>query len=175
MMGLPPPASFGVMIRWCGLDECWEDLARESDEVFLGLLPSRLETMPGLLELLAALESAGIPKAIATSSSRRLMDVCLAPFGLAGRFQFMLTAEDIVRGKPNPEIYLRAAQRFAVAPAEMLVLEDSQNGCRAAAAAGAFAVAVPGEHSRQHDFSVASLVIDSLADRRLFAVLGLRR
>ena len=48
-------------------------------------------------------------------------------------------------------------------PAEVVVLEDSQNGCRAAAAAGAFTVAVPGEHSRQHHFSVASLVIDSLA------------
>ena len=49
----------------------------------------------------------------------------------------------------------------------MLVLEDSENGCRAAAAAGAFAVAVPGDHSRQHDFGSAALVIDGLADPRL--------
>ena len=55
----------------------------------------------------------------------------------------------------------------------MLVLEDSQNGCRAAAAAGAFTVAVPGEHSRRQDFSAANLVIESLADRRLYEVLGL--
>jgi beta-phosphoglucomutase-like phosphatase (HAD superfamily) len=55
----------------------------------------------------------------------------------------------------------------------MLVLEDSQNGCRAATAAGAFTVAVPGEHSRRHDFSSARLVLDSLADPRLYAVLGI--
>jgi beta-phosphoglucomutase-like phosphatase (HAD superfamily) len=55
----------------------------------------------------------------------------------------------------------------------MVVLEDSQNGCKAAAAAGAFAVAVPGAHSRNHDFTAASLMIESLADPRLFAVLGL--
>ena len=55
----------------------------------------------------------------------------------------------------------------------MLVLEDSQNGCRAASAAGAFTVAVPGEHSRRQDFSPADLVIGSLADRRLYKVLGL--
>ena len=55
----------------------------------------------------------------------------------------------------------------------MLVLEDSQNGCRAAAASGAFTVAVPGEHSCRQDFSVANLVIESLADRRLYEVLGL--
>ena len=62
---------------------------------------------------------------------------------------------------------------MAAPPAEMAVLEDSQNGCLAAASAGAFTVAVPGEHSRQHDFSRASLVVDSLADPRLYKALGL--
>ena len=119
--------------------------------------------------------TAGIPKAIATSSGRRLTEACLAPFQLAPRFRFILTSEDITRGKPDPEIYLLAARRFGVPPAEMLVLEDSQNGCRAAAAAGAFTVAVPGEHSRRQDFSVANLVIESLADRRLYEVLGISR
>jgi beta-phosphoglucomutase-like phosphatase (HAD superfamily) len=85
----------------------------------------------------------------------------------------MLTAEDVSRGKPHPEIYLTAARRLDVPPQRMLVLEDSENGCRAAAAAGAFAVAVPGDHSRQHDFTSAALVVDSLADPRLYAALGL--
>ncbi len=129
--------------------------------------------MPGLLELLDALERAGIPKAIGTSSSRELVDACLEPFGMRRRFQFILAAEDIVNGKPHPEIYLTAARRFGVPPAEMAVLEDSQNGCLAAAAAGAFTVAVPAEHSREHDFSSASLVVDSLADPRLYRALGI--
>jgi beta-phosphoglucomutase-like phosphatase (HAD superfamily) len=129
--------------------------------------------MPGLVELLAALEKARIPKAIATSSGRKLTDACLTPFDLARRFQFVLTSEDIAHGKPHPEVYLTAARRFGVPPSRMLVLEDSQAGCRAGAAAGAVVVAVPGEHSRRHDFSAASLVIDSLADRRLYELLGL--
>jgi beta-phosphoglucomutase-like phosphatase (HAD superfamily) len=57
----------------------------------------------------------------------------------------------------------------------MLVLEDSQNGCRAAAAAGAYTVAVPGEHSRRQDFSTAHLVIESLADPRLYDRLEIQR
>ena len=132
-------------------------------------MPGRLAMMPGLSELLDALEKASIPKGIATSSARRLTEACLAPFDLARRFRFILTAEDIVQGKPHPEIYQTAARRFGTPPQEMLVLEDSQNGCRAAAAAGAFTVAVPGEHSREHDFSVARLVIDGLSDPRLYA------
>ena len=173
MMGLPPRVSFEKMIQWHSLTESWETLAAESNEIFLGLLPAHLALMPGLLDLLDALEQAAIPKAVATSSGRRLTDACLTPFNLARRFQFVLTSEDVAQGKPHPEIYLTAARRFGVPPQEMLILEDSQNGCRAAAAAGAFAVAVPGEHSRRHDFSVASLVIDSLADPRLYAALGL--
>jgi len=173
MMGLPPRSAFEAMIKWHDLGESWEVLAAESDEIFLRLLAEHMATMPGLLELLTALENAGIPKAIATSSGRRLTEACLAPFQLASRFSFILTSEDITLGKPDPEVYLLAAKRFGVPPAEMLVLEDSQNGCRAASAAGVYTVAVPGEHSRSQDFSAANLRIESLADQRLYAVLGL--
>ncbi len=175
MMGLPPRAAFEVVIDRHQLKEPWNVLATESDEIFLGLLIDRLATMPGLLELLDALEKADIPKAIATSSGRRLTEACLAPFQLAPRFRFILTSEDITQGKPDPEIYLRSAQRFGVPPGEMLVLEDSQNGCRAAAAAGACTVAVPGEHSARQDFGAANLVIESLADWKLFEVLGITK
>ncbi len=175
MMGRPPRAAFEVMIDRHQLQEPWNTLVAESDEIFLGLLTDRLATMPGLLELLDALEKAEIRKAIATSSGRRLANACLAPFQLVPRFSFILTSEDITRGKPDPEIYLLAAERFRSPPGEMLVLEDSQNGCRAAAASGAFTVAVPGAHSRRQDFSVANMVIESLEDQRLYEVLGINR
>jgi HAD superfamily hydrolase (TIGR01509 family) len=173
LMGLPPEPCFKAIIKWHGLGDDWRTLAAESNEILLGLLGEHLATMPGLDSLLAALERHQIPKAIATSSARRVVDACLAPFELAGRFQFILTAEDIVRGKPEPDVYLLAAERFGIPPEEMMVLEDSQNGCRAAAAAAAFTVAVPGDHSRRHDFSGARLVIASLADPRLYAALGI--
>jgi HAD superfamily hydrolase (TIGR01509 family) len=173
MMGMQPRPAFERMIAHCRLADTWEQLAEESNRVFHNLLDGRLAMMPGLLELLDALERAAIPKAVCTSSSRELVAACLRPFKLRERFEFVLTAEDIVHGKPHPEIYLTAAQRFATPPAEMLVLEDSENGCRSAAAAGAYVVAVPGEHSRKHDFSMASLLVDSLADRRLYLTLGI--
>jgi HAD superfamily hydrolase (TIGR01509 family) len=175
MMGRPPQPSFEVMIRWHGLSDTWQQLAAESEECFIELLDGILTPMPGLLDLLVALEASGIPKAIATSSSRRLVEAVLSRFQMQPRFQFILSAEDIVHGKPDPEIYLKAAELFGLKPAEVLVLEDSQTGCRAAAAAGAFAVAVPGEHSRGQDFGVASLVIESLADPRLYGALELPR
>jgi len=173
MMGLRPQPAFQKMIDHCGLDETWQRLAEESNAIFAELLGQHLQMLPGLGELLDALEAAGLPKAIATSSDRRLAESCLAAFGLKPRFEFLLTADDVEHGKPHPEIYLAAARRLDAAPGEVLVLEDSENGCKAAAAAGALTVAVPGDHSRGHDFSRADLIVDSLADPRLYQALGL--
>ncbi len=175
MMGLQAREGFGLLIQRLGLTDTVEQLIDESDREYLSIVGDWIRPMPGLMALLEALEAAGIAKAIATSTSLRLASPCLEPFALRERFAFVLTAEDIRQGKPHPEIYLTAAERLGIATAEMLVLEDSQTGCRAAAAAGAFTVAVPADHSRDHDFSSASLIIDGLADSRLYAVLGLER
>jgi HAD superfamily hydrolase (TIGR01509 family) len=172
MMGTPPREAFKTMIRLLQLPDTWEELAAESNAFFLEIVADHIQPMPGLFALLDRLEKAAIPKAIATSSAKKLMDACLAAFDLHSRFQFFLTAEDVIQGKPNPEIYLAAAERFGIAPSEMVVLEDSHNGCIAAALAGAYAVAVPGDHSSDHDFSKASLVISSLADPQLYTLLG---
>jgi HAD superfamily hydrolase (TIGR01509 family) len=173
VMGRPPQACFETMIRWHNLNDRWEAMAEESEDLFISLLDGRLVPMPGLMELLDALEAAGLPKAICTSSSRRVLTAVLSRFDLEPRFAFTLTAEDITHGKPHPEIYLKAAERLGLPPGEIVVLEDSQTGCRAAAAAGTVVVAVPCEHSRNQDFSVASLILDGLDDRRLYALLGL--
>ena len=174
MMGLQPQPAFQTMIDWHGLSETWEQLAAESDEIYFSLLDQYpVEVMPGLWKLLDVLESAGIPKAIGTSSRRRALETLLNRFQLQGRFAFTLTAEDVQHSKPHPEIYQKAAERFGLLPKEVVVLEDSQAGCRAAVAAGTVAVAVPGAHSRHHDFSQATLVIDTLADPRLYQLLGL--
>jgi HAD superfamily hydrolase (TIGR01509 family) len=163
------------MIDAHNLADTIEELAVETDEIFATLLDHRLSVMPGLLELLAELERAAIPKAIATSSGPDFVREVLGRFQLAPRFSFILTCNDICQGKPHPEIYLLAASRLGLAPAEVLVLEDSQNGCASAVAAGAQVVAVPGGHSMRHDFSGAVLVAESLADPRIYALLGLRQ
>jgi HAD superfamily hydrolase (TIGR01509 family) len=174
MMGRPPRVSLQIMIDWHGLDATVEQLAAETEDEFAAILDQRLALMPGAEQLLVALETAGIPKAIATSSGSRFVKNVLSRFNLEPRFQFILTCDDVKEGKPNPEIYLRAAQRFGVPAEQMLVLEDSQNGCRAAVASGAYAVAVPGGHSREHDFSGAVFLADTLADARIYAALGLK-
>jgi len=174
MMGRPGRVALRMMIEYHRLAATVEQLAAETDEIFPAILDLRLAFMPGVSELLDALERAEIPKAIGTSSGRRFTLDLLTRFAIEERFAFVLTAEDVDEGKPHPEIYLKAAERFQVSPGEVVVFEDSANGCRAAVAAGTFAVAVPGEHSRNHDFSGAALMVESLADRRIYELLGLQ-
>jgi HAD superfamily hydrolase (TIGR01509 family) len=173
MMGRPSRVALQLMIDYHQLAATTDELAAETEEIFGTILDERLALMPGAAALLTALEAASIPKAIATSSGVRFVRNVLGRFSLAPRFEFILTAEDVRDGKPHPEIYLTAAQRFGQAPERMMVLEDSQNGCRAAVAAGAFAVAVPGGHSHQHDFAGAALIAKTLQDPQIYAALGL--
>ncbi|MEX0718119.1 MAG: HAD family phosphatase [Planctomycetaceae bacterium] len=171
MMGRRAPEAFAILIATLGLRETVEELMAESDAIFNAMLHQHIAPMPGLFELLAVIEKRGLPKGVATSSGRAYLEDVLGRFDLLERFPLTLAAEDVTRGKPHPEIYLTAADRLGVAPAEMLVLEDSEAGTKAAAAAGAVAVSVPHLHSAAHDFSPAAFVADSLIDPRVLSLL----
>ncbi len=183
MMGRQSHVALQIMIDWHQLDATVAELEAETDAIFDGMLSDRLEPMEGLLDLLGALEAQGIPKAITTSSRRRFVDDCLRISGLTGRFEFILSAEDVVHGKPAPEIYETAAARFQVPPGRLLVLEDSPNGCRAAVLAGTFAVAIPERSSKllamtattddASTFEGVRFVASSLADRQIYNCLGI--
>jgi HAD superfamily hydrolase (TIGR01509 family) len=175
MMGRKSNIALALMIEHHQLDATPEQLAAETAEIFGGILPGRLAPMRGLLELLAALEAAGIPKAIATSSGRAFVETVLGVFSLEPRFKFVLTSEDIEHGKPEPDVYLLAAQRHGVRPDEMMVLEDSQIGCKAAVAAGTYAVAVPHGQSLSHSFDGVKFQANTLADDRIYAALAIEK
>ena len=172
MMGRPQQVSLKIMIEWHGLADTIDTLATETHEIFQSLLDTQLRTMPGAVDLLDLLDAQGIARGVATSSGPDFAHDVLGRMGIRDRFAFVLTSADVTHGKPHPEIYQTAARRLAVDPGAMLVLEDSQAGCKAAVAAGAVAVAVPGGHSRRHDFTGARFIADSLADPRIEALLA---
>src|SRR5690606_7353871 len=90
MMGRPARTAFQAMIDWHRLEESYETLSAESDAIFSGILTERLAPMPGLFELLTALEQSSRPKAVATSSRRPYVQRVLGQFALEPRFEFLL-------------------------------------------------------------------------------------
>jgi len=171
VMGTPPETSFTTMIDWFSLSDTWEELQDESDAVFLELVKGGFSMMPGLPELLAEIERLGLPKAVCTSSAPKLAGPVLACHNMAPRFDFVLTAADVVQGKPNPEIYLKAAARFGIEPAEMMVLEDSVLGTEAALAAGALTFTVLAEHNISRSFPKETRLVNRLDAPRVLAAL----
>ena len=172
VMGRPPRYCFEKFIETYDLPETWEKLSDESEEIFLEILKEGYETMPGLVELLDRLEACAVPKCVATSSSRRVTEAVLAKENLKARFSFVITSNDITCGKPDPQIYLTAARRLAVPPEKLIVFEDSRAGVEAAKRAGATCAALRAEHNKEVDLSRADLVVETLADPRVFSLLA---
>jgi HAD superfamily hydrolase (TIGR01509 family) len=143
----------------------------ESQQIFDRLIDAHLSTMPGLHTLLEHIEIRQLPIGVATSSPRNHLRNLLERFQLLDKFCVTLTAEDVQFGKPNPEIYLKAARALQVAPAQMLVLEDSQAGTQAAAEAGALTVSIPNTHTQCQDFSAAHLIAKHLNAPEILALL----
>lgn len=172
MMGRPNQDALQVMIDAYQLSDSIEQLERETELEMRQLMAERLAPMPGLMTLLESLSQARIPKAVTTSSTKAYLDVVCERLNLRHHFQFSLTVEDVTRGKPDPEIYLKAVARFGIQPDQLAVLEDSVHGCRAALAAGARTVAVPSVHTGPFAEPV-ELIASHLADPRLYELLGI--
>ncbi len=171
MMGRIGTAAVEQMIDFHDLDDLPEDLLAESDELYGDLLPQLIRPMPGLSEWIGLLQESKIPFGLTTSSRRKWVDVIFSNLQWRDSFAFTLTGDDVSEGKPHPEMYLSAAKKFGVPAEQMLVLEDSGNGCASAVAAGAQVVAVPNEHTAEQDFGGAMLIAESLRDPRLWALI----
>lgn len=154
-----------------GLSESVEELLEDVRQRFYAEMDTAVHPTPGLIALLDHLGRARLPLAVATSSHHAYAERLLVHHRLASRFQFVLAAEDVTQGKPNPEIYARAIDRFGVAAPSVLVLEDSPAGVQAGRGAGAFVVAVPHGHSPVDALRAANLIVPRLDDPALLALI----
>jgi len=141
-----------------------EQVLAEREAVFWRLLDAGegLAPMPGLHAAIARLTDAGLPLAVATSGTRAYVEHALVRLDVRGAFKAVVTGEDVVHGKPHPEIYLRAASLLGADPADCAAIEDTVHGVAAARAAGMRVVAVPNALTAGMDLSAADAVVADL-------------
>jgi HAD superfamily hydrolase (TIGR01509 family) len=131
--------------------------------VELGNVPLR----PGVARLIAEARAAGIPVAIAsTTTPKNVEALIVANLGLSALswFNVIATGDVVPRKKPAPDIYELTLASLRVSPADCVAIEDSELGVRAAKAAGLFTVATPTWWTAKQDTSAADIVLDSLGD-----------
>jgi len=141
-----------------------EVLHAERNEMICKLFKEKVRLMPGAAELLSRLAAGNIPMALASSSVRSLVQTAVDKLGLGQYFKAIVTGDMVKIGKPDPEIFLLAAAKLGVPPADCVVFEDAPSGVAAAHAAGMKAVAVPHATSPRENLLDADLILNNLAE-----------
>ena len=140
-----------------------ERLREERNGLYSDLLAQAPRLIPGITQVLDALHGKYV-MGIVTSSRKDHFDVIHRTTDLLKYFDFVLTASDFTRVKPDPEPYLRAVERSGVAPAACVAIEDSARGLESARAAGIGCIIVPTALTQGSDFSAAHRVLGSIAE-----------
>jgi beta-phosphoglucomutase-like phosphatase (HAD superfamily) len=149
-------------------------LMDELHELVMGEVLAGVPIRPGARELIERLRATGVPVGLATNSSRAFLERVLSSSGFRnGEFDTVVSADDVERPKPAPDIYVAACAALGADPGRAAALEDSPPGVTAARAAGMFVIGVP--YFPDQRLEGASLIAPSLADPSVADALGLNR
>ncbi len=132
------------------------------------------QILPGVTDYIHEAKQLGLKLAIASSSEHAWVDTHAKRLGILGYFDKVICSDDVGVGrtKPNPDLYLLALEQLQVQKNEAIVFEDSPNGVTAANRAGIFVVAVPNRITSKLNIGNASLILNSLSDLSLPALLN---
>lgn len=123
---------------------------------------NKLKPIDGISELLQKLRSRGIRIALASSSSRELIELLLDKLGIKASFEVIVSGEEVKHSKPAPDIFLKAAGKLGIEPAYCLVIEDAKHGIKAAKLAGMYCIGFCNPNSGNQDLSLADAVVRSI-------------
>ena len=138
-------------------------LGRRKEELYRQVLRENgIAPLPGVREFLSALEAAGISCAVGSSTERLNIDTIMAGIGLGEYFSKIVSADDTTRGKPDPQVFLFAAERIGVPPECCVVFEDAFAGLEAARAGGMKAIGVATTHPAERLRPFADRVVSRL-------------
>lgn len=137
------------------------------------LKETALTPTDGIVPFLDHLQKAGFTLSIASSGLKKNVHLILSKLGLENYFDLVVTGEDVERGKPEPDIFLKVAAHYGRPPGDCAVIEDSANGVQAAKAAGMACLAYFNPHSGKQDLSKADFIFGRFDDQKLYQTFGL--
>jgi beta-phosphoglucomutase family hydrolase len=163
---------FTELIKKYKLNTTFKKMFDEKEKILFNLLRDNVKPTQGVMQLLVNLKRENIKLAIASSSHKKLINHILKQMGVTNCFDLVLSSEDVTYGKPDPEIFLKAASGLNVDPDECLVIEDSKLGVEAAKKAGMKCVGYRNPHSGDQDLSESDIVIDNFSKLNLGELLS---
>jgi HAD superfamily hydrolase (TIGR01509 family) len=161
MMGRRPIEGMRIFVEEVGLPVSVEETLALRDRRMREKYRNESEAMPGLFQILDAF-SGRLKMAVCTGAQAEFMEIVLDRLKIREKFDVLQASDEIGKGKPDPEIYLKTCVRLGLKPRRCIVLEDSSNGCLAGKRAGGYTIAVPSDYSRGQDFGTADYIASDL-------------
>jgi beta-phosphoglucomutase len=156
-----------IQLLWGPLTpEKVQEMADSKERYFREAVRTTATALPGAIELLSELHDAGYPQALASSAPIANIELISEVLGLNRYLDALVSGETVPRGKPAPDIFLKAAATLGMAPGVSLVIEDAVAGVEAAHAAGMRCIAVAGERDLA-GLRAAELMVKSLTEVNL--------
>jgi HAD superfamily hydrolase (TIGR01509 family) len=161
MTGLSTKNTYQKIKEAFGLEHEVEDLVQSKRDFFNGLFDTKadLELLPGVFNLIKNLHANGIQLVLASSASKVTIKRVFDRFKLHQYFTQTVSGEDFPQSKPNPAIFVKAAELSGSPVTECIVIEDSTNGIKAAKAAGIYCVGYKSENSKLQELNEADMII----------------
>lgn len=164
-VGYTNPAMWQIIKEEFSIESTIEELIDLQMTVKLSYLEqSNYEAIEGIKELLEELKSFKVPIAIASSSPRIFIEAVIKKIHIVDYFQDWISGEEVPKSKPEPDVFLKAAELLNVNPERCVVIEDSKSGAIAAKSAGMTCIGYKNMNSGNQDLSKADLVVDRISE-----------
>lgn len=145
--GMKNEAIIPAILGWTRDETEIRRLSLRKEVLYREIIRERgIHPLPGVRVFLERLQAAGIPRVIGSSTHRLNITASLEILGLSGFFSAIVSAEDVTKGKPDPQVFLSAAAKIQRPPERCIVFEDAPMGIEAALAGGMKAIGVAGTH-----------------------------
>ena len=162
VIGQPGEEVIKAFIKASGANVNASECIQRFKQVYRKLLKQHIKAVPGAGDLLRTLKEHDWKVGLVSSSGREALNYIVDQLGFRGYFNDIVSAKDVQKHKPAPDLYLKAMERMNIKPENGLAIEDTESGIAAAQSAGLKVIALKHDLNNRHDFSKANLVIDSL-------------
>ena len=173
-IGISSSVMWSEMKNRFSLEESIEELRAVQNRRNMEMLnKTRSIMVPGVLDLLKDIKKQKLSTAIASSSSKKDLDAVVEKYSLARYFDYLVSGEEVPRGKPSPDVFLRAAELLQVEPESCIIIEDSDNGLAAARAAGIPSIGFRNPNSGCQSLSLADRIVNNIGEVTVNLLRGL--
>jgi len=175
MMGRKPIESMRIFVSELKLPLSADKALEMRTEIMREKMIKNLRSMPGLKHILNSFYGK-LKLAVSTGAQREFLEIAIDKLGIRNMFDVLQASDEIVNGKPDPEIFLVTCRKLGLSPEICCVLEDSENGVIAGKRAGCYVIAVPSRYSQGQSFSLADFIASDLyqAERHIMRIIKKR-